>query len=599
MSFTHNRLCVKLIHCGNKNIAAPGESWEKNCFYLPMGLFPMAAVLKGKGIDVEIISMDLEGGSIEDVLDFSTLDAVGMDCHWVNQSSAVLDLAALIKKIKPGVFIFLGGYSASFFSHEILTNYSAVDAVIKGDGEVPIAELCDVLRKRTQGASNLDNVRNLSWKNDRGEIVSNDISYVAAPEQLDTLDFAEISLLRNWKYYRDLSKFWTKFTPLDQFPVFFLEVGRGCCYNCSFCGGNSRAQECIGNRRGFAVRSIDSVIATIEKAVSYGYGMIYHSLEFEGSDRWYSELFRRIKKENIVKNHAYGCWGVPSKFLIDELSECFEHAIIEVSPETADLELRKKNKDRRICYSNEELEECLDYIKTKPNVKIQLYFGYFLPFETEESVFTTLNYISTLLRKYSSVAEVIYSNLSTDPASLLFLDPGKYDVAISVRCIGDYIDALKENNIERIKESQSNLTLFRPAGIPHDEAVHLAKKIEFFKRTFSLFHHSALLILNKAARANVICDYLRTADLSGTPISQFTPARIRDVLSDICNTYNIRSAELRQVIYDEYKNGVDVNVNLTIKGDTGETGTVTEEEKNRVRRSIRQARGNIEADFDI
>ena len=68
---------------------------------------------------------------------------------------------------------------------------------------------------------------------------------------------------------------------------------------------------------------------------------------------------------------------------------------------------------------------------------------------------------------------------------------------------------------------------------------------------------------------------------------------------DICNRYNIRSAELRQVIYKEYKNGADVYVNLNIKGGIEEIDAVTEEEKNRVRETIQKARVNIEADFNI
>ncbi len=600
----NRRLCVKLIHCGNRNIANPDDNAEKSIFFIPMGLFPLADKLKKNGVDIEIINLDLETGSIEDILDFGALDAVGLDCHWINQALAVVETAALIKKIKPSVFIFIGGYSASFFSEEILTTYSCIDAVIRGDAEIPILELCRKLEEPPGSLPiSLEGVGNLTWRNHRGEIMVNKFVYTANSEDMNALEYADMELLRNWKFYRDLCKFWTRFSPYNRVPVFFLEVGRGCKYNCSFCGGNSLAQACIGNRQEVAVRSVDSVIETIKKAVAYGYSLVFPSFEFAGSDPWYSRLFRKIKEEKIKVDFVYGSWGLPGKFLVDELSACFENSIIEVSPETADHILRKKNKDMRIYYSNQELEEILDHIDTKPNVKIQIYFGYFLAYETEETVFTTLNYIARLIRKYSRIAEVLYLNLSTDPASLLYLDPKRYDVEISVRCFNDYIEALKDAYIERSKESQLNMTLFRPADMSPAVMEHLARKIELFKRIFAYFGRSAALLMDRDRHrdygVNIISDYIREFNLAEIPTSRFTPGFIKDVLFDICRKYNLGSTELTRTIHKEYQDGRKGYVNVNISGSTREIKVVSQQEKERIRSTIHEARQEIEADFDI
>lgn len=598
----NNQLCVKLIHCGNKNIANPLDHAEKSNFYVPMGLFPMANNLKKHGVDVEIINLDLEEGSIEEILDFSSLDAVGLDCHWVNQSLTTLDTAAAIKKIKPEIFVFWGGYTASFFSDEILESYPFIDAIIRGDGEAPIMELCRVLKERKSEISSpfpLEKVRNLRWRDTHNTIISNPFTYAAAAGDLDTLDFGDIRLLRNWKFYRDLCRFWTHFSPINQLPMFFLEVGRGCTYNCSFCGGNAAAQKYISNRTGCVVRSIDSVLETIKKAVSLGFSLIFPTFEFAGSDAWYLKLFRRIKAENLEISFAYGSWGLPSKALVDELSEVFPHAIIEVSPESADLEVRQKNKDSRIFYTNEELEACLDHIAAKPNVKIQLYFSYFLAFDTEETVFTTMEYISKLFLTYSHIAEVLYLNLSTDPASLLFLDPGKYRVDMYVHRFADYIDALKDTYLVKNEESQLNMTLFKPKDMTGEAMNLLARKIELFKRIFSRFSHSASLILNTVPQRNVITDYLRGIDLSQTPVNRFTPAYIRDILLDICQRYNIRGAVLSHTVRKEFREGGKGYVNLNIASDDAKMETISQEEKNRICSNIQKARVSIDADFDI
>ena len=197
----NKRLCIKLIHCGNMNIVNPQDNLNKSNFFIPMGLFALANQLKRNCFDAEIIHFDLElGHDIEEILDFAALDAVGMDCHWVNQSLVVLEMARIIKRIKPGIFTFLGGYTASFFAEEILTGNGEIDAIIRGDGEIPLLELCEVLNRYLQENHTLENctrnslelqqVSNLVWRKTTGVIISNDWSYVATAKDLDQLDFA-------------------------------------------------------------------------------------------------------------------------------------------------------------------------------------------------------------------------------------------------------------------------------------------------------------------------------------------------------------------------------------------------------------------------
>jgi len=77
-------------------------------------------------------------------------------------------------------------------------------------------------------------------------------------------------------------------------------------------------------------------------------------------------------------------------------------ALIEISPETVNMELRRKNKDRRLYFTNNQLEELLDYVKEMESVKIQLFFFY----------------------------------------------PGKYNMDINVRNFRDYVRHLQANYVE-------------------------------------------------------------------------------------------------------------------------------------------------------
>lgn len=602
-SSTH--FCVKLIHCGNRNIADPEDNLEKSLFFIPMGLIPMASQLKKNDFDVEVIHLDLESNNdIEKTMDFNIIDTVGLDCHWVSQGLGVLGTVALIKKINPGIFVFLGGYTASFFANEILSSYSGVDAVIRGDGERPIVELCEVLRKNRYNGGyykdSLEAVPNLVWKRDSGEIIFNEFSYTATASELNQLDFADISLLRNWEYYRDHCKFWTKHESVNCYPLFLLEIGRGCQYNCSFCGGNSFAQKCISNRQGQVVRSVDSVVTSIKKAVSFGYSLFFSTFEFKGSDEWYATLFRSIKAENLQIRFGYGSWDLPSRFLIDELSECFDQAIIEISPETSDLELRKRNKDRRIFYDNVALEECLEYIQKKGNIRVQLYFGYFLPFETESTVYNTMHFISKLFLKFASFVEIVYTNLTADPCALLYRNPEKYGIDISVRNFADYIRELKVNLFEK-KQSIFEINLFKPKQFLNTMFKTLRNKITLFKHLYAYFSHSIKLIQDRTGDSNTIVDALIEQDLQFTSENDIGLNFIKDMLSEICYLFKIKDIEILSSIRSEYKDAsVSGFVSHEIKSfKHNETEIITEEERERISIGIREARECINTDFRI
>lgn len=549
------KLCVRLIHCGNRNIANPHDNLEKNMFFIPMGLFALAQRLKKEPVDVQMIHLDLESSkNIEEILDFNRLDAVGFDCHWANQSLVVLNTIQLIKKIKPEVFVFMGGFTASFFAEEILSEYSVVDAIIRGDGEKPIVELCHtLLQKKKCGKSSFKDIPNLAWRTDNKQVIMNPLSYVATEKDLEQLDFAQIDLLKNWESYRDLSRFFSKFESINSIPQFILAVGRGCPYACTFCGGNARAQMCINNRKGQIIRSIDSVFSTVKKAMSYGFSLFFVDFDFEGSDDYYINLFKRFKEENLQLTFCLGSWGIPSRSVIDALSECCYQGLIQISPETGDPQLRKINKDPRLFYTNEELEERLEYISTKKNLKVQLFLGYFLPFDTEETIFTTMDFLTGIFSKYSSFTELFYGNLSTDPASLLYFYPEKYEIDIKPRCFNDYLTLLTETYVLR-RGSTPDMTSFKPRDLSDSVINSLTGKIRLFNDLLFCFENPVLLLLKKVGRVDIISHYLREVNIP--PITRrpyFTIDEIKNILLNISKEHNVLGPELIQSIDREYK----------------------------------------------
>jgi hypothetical protein len=407
---------------------------------------------------------------------------------------------------------------------------------------------------RARGAESFAGVPNLSWRGEKGRIEVNELSYVATAEQLEKLDFASIDLLRNWEYYRKRSIYWTHFAPLDfaplnLSPMFFLEVGRGCVNGCVFCGGSAEAQRVINGRRGMIWRSVDSVVATMEKAASFGFRTFFTDFEFPGSDEWYRELFRKVEKRGLDIRYVYSSWGLTSRDLIDGLSESFERAFIQLSPETADVDLRRRNKGARAFYTNDELKACLDYIGTKGNLRVQLYFGYFLAFDSAGAVLRTLEFVMELLVEYPDLMEIGYLPFSTDPGSLLFLDPERYDVDMGVRDFRDYIERIRDSYVLR-KVSAPDMRLFRPRGISGREVVDLEGKIELFNQLFLSYRKSISYILRKQGGPKIILQLLRDTDTRG---SGGTSEEIKERLLDNCARNGMADVYLNRTMEMEYE----------------------------------------------
>ena len=182
---------VKLIHCGNINMVDDCDRAQKNIFYMPMGLLALCSELNLNGFDAEIIHSDLIKKPLDQIIDMDDVDMIALDCHWINQGYHVLCVAEYIKNFNPNIFVALGGYSASLFAEEIIAKYPFIDAVMRGDGEVPIVGLCKQLEIDKR---DLSSVQNLVWR-DNSSVIKNQFSYLGTDEIISKLNFTELSLV--------------------------------------------------------------------------------------------------------------------------------------------------------------------------------------------------------------------------------------------------------------------------------------------------------------------------------------------------------------------------------------------------------------------
>lgn len=244
---------------------------------IPLGIMSISAYLKQMGHNVKIFDFNLINGisysSFAELLEHEKADIYGFSIAAGTVHSA-LNISQILKKLNPDAKIIFGGPQATLNDKLILTNFSYIDIVVRGEGEITFGELTDYISRKCD----LSEIKGISWRNASGKIISNpDRPLICNMDNLPIPDYGEYD-------YKNLN--------INVVP---LEVGRGCPYACSFCSSSVLWQ------RKYRVKSIDRIIKEIKILVKdYSVRLIYFRHDQIVLNRkWFIKLCQRIKDENI------------------------------------------------------------------------------------------------------------------------------------------------------------------------------------------------------------------------------------------------------------------------------------------------------------
>ena len=428
------------------------------CVLLPMGLMSIADLIQKKGYRVQILHLGLEKiknhrFSLKEYLAATNPKVVGFSLHWHYQCYDTIEAVKEVKAFNHNIFTVLGGLTASYFHKEIIQEIQSVDAVIRGDGEIPFLELLENIFK---GKKIFSEVSNLTWR-DQETIKINEIDYVARDEDLDKLDFTNFELLKNYQLYIKMQDMrggrWLKGIKANIFskfasPAYFpLLIHKGCLVNCSYCGGSKISQRVACGRDNINVRSPKAVIESIKEAKGYGFKEIYMSyLPFNNHFTYFKELFEMIKKEKIKMDYFLDCWALPTKEIIQMFADIrfsSSKLYLGLSPETGNERIRKSNKG--FYYSNSDLIETLNFIAAL-DLSVILYFSIGLPFETIKDAEDTIRFQNVLKKRFGNMISISTINPVMEPASPMYIEPDKYGIAKTRNSFMDFIRATKNTN---------------------------------------------------------------------------------------------------------------------------------------------------------
>jgi len=419
---------------------------------VPVGIPGIINLIRQNGIDVRGINHSLEMQLNKNfnlknwLLGQRDARVILIDMHWYEHCYGAIDAARLCKQVHPEAWTVLGGLSASGFAREILENFKEVDIIVRGDGERPALELVQNLlatHDRQDAWSILPRIPNLTYHSPDG-IVENPLTYTGATEDLDQLDFVDLSFMEHAREYSvheyivtDLSR---ARQALDASPFRgrWLTTARGCKYECAYCGGGKSAHKVLANRTGIVVRSPEKVVDDLVRLQETGItqASLAYDIAEMGQDYWQS-FFADMRNKQVKLGIYNEFFQMPGFDFVEDMVRSVdrEHSCVALSPLSGNERVRRLNGKH---FSNTQLFDMLELL-SRHKMYLFVYFSLNLPGETNETFVETLELAREIYFYYpNSLLKILNSVHTIDPLSPMNVKADRFGVQSSMVSFMDF-----------------------------------------------------------------------------------------------------------------------------------------------------------------
>lgn len=439
--------------------------------FFPIGVIGLASFLEKNGFSARIVNLMLEkildpGLDFADTIKAYAPPVIGIDLHWFVHSYETVELARLCKEVSPDSIIVLGGLTASQYDGEILENFPFIDAVIRGDAEIPLLQVvsyvtgCEGNRGSLPDIPQIRDIPNLSFRTPEGEVARNPHGFKIPRAMMDEIDYMRFDLLENWE--KTFSLFNADYIPAAEsgrtsdlnayynpaLPVksWILYTGRGCFHKCTFCGGSATAFKSAFGRI-LLLRSpgkvADDVMAYRHTPANILY--IPHSPLITPSEyhhRLLDAVENRLKAEGQTRlDMGFIFEDCPFRVDLDILNRylrvfdrrksIFRIYLADSDKETVDFNHFPVDLDQT--------ELLIDFLIGRAHVLIGILIG--LPGQTRKSTEKLAEFAAKAKKKG---AHVMVYNAELHPGSELIRFPDTYGVELELKSFMDYYRHLEQ-----------------------------------------------------------------------------------------------------------------------------------------------------------
>lgn len=360
----------------------------------------------------------------------------GLDLHWLPHAHGSLEIAKLVKRYHPDTPILLGGFSASYFYHEIMSNYPQIDFILRGDTtEDALRQLLETVSSGHDFAT----VPNLVWRDRSGEIHANAMTY--SPATLDTINYDFRRLMVSSIRDRDLLSY-MPFQGWLNYPIMPAVTCHGCVMNCVGCGGSAYAFRHLHGRSEPAFRSPEKLAEDIFKIAGVSNAPAFVIGDIRQAGHEYTERFlsaiKGLRTPIIIEFFT----PVSEKFM-RRIADAMPNFAVEMSIESHDPVVRYAYGKP---YSNDAIESTIKNILDSGAQRLDIFFMTGLPEQTYQSVLDSVDYADYLLNRFGADKRLrpFIGPMApfVDPGSQAFEEPDKHGYHIFYRTFEEHRQAL-------------------------------------------------------------------------------------------------------------------------------------------------------------
>ena len=363
----------------------------------------------------------------------------GLDLHWMPHVHGVVEVTRLLKKIHPDKKVVWGGFSASYFSDEIMKEVPEVDFILKGDYmEKPLLQLINAI----EGNKSLESVNSLVYR-DNGKIKTNPRSSDPDPASDIFIDYSV--LVKTSLRYHDI-KGHLPYLSWIKNPVGMTIIQHGCQFNCGFCGGSNFTYKNHYYTEGLVRRDPGRVADEIEIINETIASPVFIAGDIsQTGEKYYTQLFSEIKKRGIDLPLLTEYFVPPGSDYFSTLKKYVDQFMCEISPDSFNPLIRERTGR---FYDNESLARSVDLAAKFGSKKFDIYLTIGLPGQKKQDVLNDTDSLERFISEHTKPEMPVYGFISPltpflDPGSLFYEMPEKYGFRIKTKEFMDFYDLLE------------------------------------------------------------------------------------------------------------------------------------------------------------
>lgn len=399
----------------------------------PIGWFSIKQHLADHGFDTKIVnvaSLMLMHPDLDVPKLLSRLEApiFGFDLHWMTQCQGAVELAAILKKVRPDALTIFGGISATYYASQLI-EYPSVDVVVQGyDTLEPVREL---VRQVRLGRRDFQAIPNLLYKVD-GEVQATGFTHKPASRYNDARN--------DWSFYRDGSSGGPSVSKL-----IMTLPNTGCAHDCGWCGGSRFAyRNIMGVHKTLIQKDHDLIVEELRTMQEAAKRTSIYALQCYSENKVRMHQYLDAVKELGYNSVFFEQFNLTPPDTLKKMGESTS-AYIMLSPESHDPKISAAA--GRGTYTMEQMENWIPSAMDAGVKGIMIWFFIGMPYQDRQSVMDTVAYSERLIRKFGGRAAlplICPMVPFLDPGCRFFEQPGEHGYRIFHRTLEEHRRAMVE-----------------------------------------------------------------------------------------------------------------------------------------------------------